>query len=232
MRLTQYLNEITEPTVRYTLENLKKGFERLGKTIQMKKLYEMDDKQAVKLLAKEFADIGVKIVLGKKAGGVRKYVGHGEFGGDYGKGLIVNIEMQPGFSKVFRRFAKEKSMKNFTNHVKNPIFREMLEVISHEIMHADQFLNSKGSAFDPDLIGIEDTYNGNMEDYLKNPLEIEPYAQQAAIDTIRKGHSFFVFLFKSYFPKNSPVLKKFLKKFIYYLELLKTQGDIQPYDKK
>ena len=129
MRLTQYLNEITEPTVRYTLENLKKGFERLGKTIQMKKLYEMDDKQAVKLLAKEFADIGVKIVLGKKAGGVRKYVGHGEFGGDYGKGLIVNIEMQPGFSKVFRRFAKEKSMKNFTNHVKNPIFREMLEVI-------------------------------------------------------------------------------------------------------
>ncbi len=231
MRLQQYIIETTKPTVRYTRQALDKVFQKLQKIITQTNAFDIDDKLALKMLKIAFKDFGVKLEMGGK-GGVRKYTGEGEFGGDYGEGNAWLIKMQPGFSEVFKRFAKEKSMKNFLNPNKNPLFRELLEIISHEVLHADQYINSKTKAFDPDLHGIESTFGGSMEDYLKNPLEIEPYAQQAAVDMIRKGRSFYIGIFRSYFPKNGYIMKRFFKKYQFYLKILKTQGDIQPYNKK
>lgn len=231
MRLKSYINETTSPTVQYTKEALLLAFKKLQRLIKHFDLFDIDDKTALNLLIKSFKNLGVKLEMGKR-GGIRKYLSHGEFGGDYGKDLSWLIQLQPGFSKVFKKFAKEKDMKNFLNPNKNPLFRELLDTMSHEVMHADQFINSKTKAFDPDIIGIESTFGGSIEDYLKNPLEIEPYAQQAAIDMIRKGRSYYIGVFRDLFPKNGIVMKKFYKKYQYYLELLKTQGDIQPYNKK
>jgi len=232
MRLEQYILETTQPTIKYTKEALLLVFKKLQRLMKHFNLFDIDDTTALNLLIKSFKNVGVKLEMGKKAGGVRKYLSHGEFGGNYGKDMPWLIQLQPGFSKVFRRFAKEKDMKNFLSPNKNPLFRELLETMSHEVLHADQYINSKTKAFDPDIIGIESTFSGSIEDYLKNPLEIEPYAQQAAVDMIRKGKSSYIGIFRDLFPKDGIVWRKFLKKYTFYLDILKTQGDIKPYNKK
>ena len=215
MRLQGYLKETTEPTVKMTLEALKIAFDHVKKVMEAAgdKLFDIDDETAVYLMQKGFDQVAVKVELGKKMrGGVRKYLAQGEFGGNYGKDYAWLIQMLPGFSKVFKRFAKEKDWKNFTNHNKNPLFREMLEMVSHEILHSQQALNSAGAAFDPELQGIT-------------------YAQQTAIDMIRKGKSVYIPVMRDLFPPSSKVWKKFIKKHKYYYELLKKQGDIVPLKK-
>jgi len=234
MRLQGYLKETTEPTVKMTLEALKIAFDHVKKVMEAAgdKLFDIDDETAVYLMQKGFDQVAVKVELGKKMrGGVRKYLAQGEFGGNYGKDYAWLIQMLPGFSKVFKRFAKEKDWKNFTNHNKNPLFREMLEMVSHEILHSQQALNSAGAAFDPELQGITSTFTGNQKDYLKHPLELEAYAQQTAIDMIRKGKSVYIPVMRDLFPPSSKVWKKFIKKHKYYYELLKKQGDIVPLKK-
>ena len=234
MRLTQYLNETTEPTVKLTTESVMIAFKKIKQIIEMggDKFFDIDDKVALQIMRSGFDEVGVKLVMGKKKGGVRKYLAQGEFGGEYGKDYAWKIDLLPGFSKVFKRFAKERDWKNFLSPSKNPLFREMVEMLSHEILHSQQALNSAGAAFDAKLQGIDSTWTGNMKEYLKHPLEIETYAQQTAIDMIRKGHSVYIPVIRELFPPSSKVWKKFVKKHKYYLELLKKQGDIQPYDKK
>lgn len=233
MRLQSYLKEITEPTVKLTTQTVEIAFSKIKKIIEMggDKFFDIDDKIALQIMKSGFDDVGVKIVQGKKKGGVRKYLAQGEFGGEYGKDYYWKIDLLPGFSKVFKRFAKERDWKNFMSPSKNPLFREMVEMLSHEILHSQQALNSAGAAFDPELQGITTTWSGNMKDYLKHPLEIETYAQQTAIDMIRKGHSVYIPVIRELFPPSSKVWKKFVKKHKYYLELLKKQGDIKPWSK-
>ena len=234
MRLKQYITETTEPTVRQTTEAVAIAFKKMKQIIEMggDKFFDIDDKVALQIMRSGFDEVGVKLVMGKKKGGVRKYLAQGEFGGEYGKDYAWKIDLLPGFSKVFKRFAKERDWKNFLSPSKNPLFREMVEMLSHEILHSQQALNSAGAAFDANLQGIDSTWTGNMKEYLKHPLEIETYAQQTAIDMIRKGHSVYIPVIRELFPPSSKVWKKFVKKHKYYLELLKKQGDIQPYDKK
>jgi len=233
MRLQSYLNEATEPTVKYTIEALKIAFGKIKQIIEMggDKFFNINDKEALQIMRSGFDDIHVKLDIGKSGKGVRKYLAQGEFGGNYGADYAWKIELLPGFSKVFKRFAKERDWKNFMNHQKNPLFREMVEMLSHEILHSQQALNSAGAAFDPEVQGISSTYNGNMKDYLKHPLEIETYAQQTAIDMIRKGHSVYIPILRDLFPTSSKVWKRFIKKHKYYYELLKKQGDIKPFKK-
>jgi hypothetical protein len=234
MRLRSYLNESTEPTVKNTIEALKIAFSKIKQIIEMggDKFFDIDDKEALQIMRVGFDIIHVKLDIGGKGSkGVRKYLAQGEFGGEYGKDYVWKIEMLPGFSKVFKKFAKEKSWKNFMNHQKNPLFREMTEMLSHEILHSQQALNSAGAAFDPEVQGLSSTYSGNMKDYLAHPLEIEAYAQQTAIDIIRKGTSIYIPVMRDLFPTSSKVWKKYLKKYKYYLELLKKQGDIKSFKK-
>ena len=231
MRLRHYLNETTQPTVNMTIEALKIAFNKILQIMGKVNLFDIDDKTAITLLRKGFDDISVKLEMGKQKGGVRKYLAGGQFGGEYGKDYAWLIKLQPGFSKVFRKFAKEKGMKNFMNHSKNPLFREFVELVSHEILHSQQALNSAGKAFDPEVQGITTTYTGNMKEYLSHPIEIEPYAQQAAIDAIRKGHSVYIATMRDLFPPKSKVWKKFVKKYKFYIEILKKEGDIKPYKK-
>lgn len=233
MRLKGYLKETTQPTVKYTTEAVGIAFSKIKKIIEMggDKFFDIDDKTALMIMRAGFDEIAVKIDIGKKGKGVRKYLAQGEFGGNYGKDYAWKIDMLPGFSKVFKRFVKERDWKNFMSPSKNPLFREMVEMLSHEILHSQQALNSAGAAFDPEIQGITSTYTGNMKEYLKHPLEIETYAQQTAIDMIRKGHSVYIPVIRDLFPPSSKVWKKFVKKHKYYLELLKKQGDIKPWSK-
>ena len=233
MRLQGYLKETTEPTVKNTIAALKIAFGKIKQIIEMggDKFFDIDDKIALQIMRAGFDEISVKLEIGKGGKGVRNYLAQGEFGGNYGKDYAWKIEMLPGFSKVFKKFAKERDWKNFMNHQKNPLFREMVEMLSHEILHSQQALNSAGAAFDPEVQGIESTYTGNMKEYLKHPLEIETYAQQTAIDMIRKGHSIYITTMRDLFPTSSKVWKKFVKKHKYYYELLKKQGDIKPFKK-
>ena len=233
MRLQIYLNESTEPTVKYTIEALKIAFSKIKQIIEMggDKFFDIDDKEALQIMRVGFDEVHVKLDIGKSGPGVRKYLADGEFGGNYGKDYVWKIEMLPGFSKVFKKFAKEKDWKNFMNHQKNPLFREMVEMLSHEILHSQQALNSAGKAFDPEVQGISSTYTGNMKEYLAHPLEIETYAQQTAIDMIRKGESVYITVMRDLFPTSSKIWKKFVKKHKYYYELLKKQGDIKPFKK-
>jgi hypothetical protein len=231
MRLKGYLKETTQPTVKMTIDALTIAFSKIQQIMGQVNLFDIDDKTAINLLRKGFDDISVKLEMGKQKGGVRKYLAGGEFGGQYGKDYAWLIKLLPDFSKVFRKFAKERGMKNFMSHSKNPLFREFVELVSHEILHSQQALNSAGRAFDPEVQGITSTYTGNMKEYLKNPLEIEPYAQQAAIDAIRKGHSVYIATMRDLFPPKSKVWKKFVKKYKFYMEILKKEGDIKPYKK-
>lgn len=231
MRLKGYLTETTQPTVKMTIDALKIAFRKILQIMGQVDLFDIDDKTALTLLRKGFDDISIKLEIVKSKGGVRKYLAGGEFGGDYGKDYAWLIKLLPGFSKVFKKFAKEKGKREFMDHNKNPLFREFVELVSHEILHSQQALNSAGAAFDPELQGISSTYTGNMKEYLKNPLEIEPYAQQAAIDVIRKGGSIYIQTMRELFPIKSKVWKKFVKKYKFYIEILKKEGDIKPYKK-
>jgi hypothetical protein len=233
MRLKGYLKETTQPTVKMTIDALKIAFGKIKQIIEMggDKFFDVDDKVALQIMRSGFDEVAVKLEMGKQKGGVRKYLAGGEFGGDYGKDYAWLIKLQPDFSKVFRKFAKERGMKNFMSHTKNPLFREMVELVSHEILHSQQALNSAGAAFDPEVQGITQTYTGNMKDYLKHPIELEAYAQQSAIDAIRKGQSVYIATMRDLFPPKSKIWKRFVKKYQFYMEILKKEGDIKPYKK-
>ena len=230
MRLQRYLTEITDPSVDMAIESLKLVFNNIRGMLTKFDLFDVDDHLAMKMLKNGFNGIGVKLEMGGKRG-TRKYVVGGEFGGNYGGNYHWLIKMKPGFSEVFKKFATSRGWKYLEDPRRNPLMRELVEILSHEILHTKQALGSGGAAFDPELQGMTSTYTGNMKDYLKNPLEIEPYAQQAAMDTIRKGEKNSPILknYRSLFPSGSKVLKKFLKKYAYYLTILKKEGEIESF---
>jgi len=230
MKLQLYLTEITQPTVKMTTEVLTNVFKIIRSIFERYDLFDINDDLALRLMKHPFDTAGIKLVMGDKKGN-RKYISSGEFGGNYGGDYAWLIKMKPGFSKVFKRFATSRGWKYLEDPVKNPLFRELVEILSHEILHTQQALGSNGAAFDPEIQKMKSTYSGSYEDYLKHPLEIEAYAQQAAIDTIRKGekNSPVFQAYKEYFPKGSNILKKFLKKYSFYLSALKKEGDIKSY---
>lgn len=231
MKLRKYLKEATEPSVDMATEGIKLVFDNIRKILTHADVFDVDDDLALRLLRKGFDEFGVKLEMGGKRGSSRKYVSGAQFGGKYGGDYHWLIQMKPGFSKVFKKFATPRGWKYLTDPSKNPLFRELVEVLSHEIIHTKQALGSGGAAFDPEVQGIEATFTGNVKDYLKHPLEIEPHAQQAAIDTIRMGEKNSPTLknYKTLFPSGSNVLKKFLKKYKFYLDILQKQGDIKSY---
>jgi hypothetical protein len=231
MRLKRHLKEATEPTVDMATKSLEHVFEKIRSIFSKVDLFDLDDNLALKILRSGFDNVGVKLEMGRKKGS-RKYIENAEFGGKYGGDYNWLIRMKPGFSKVFKKFATPRGWKLLEDPNKNPLLRELIEVLSHEIIHTKQAIDSSGAAFDPEIQGIDTTFSGNIKDYLKHPLEIEPHAQQAAIDTIRMGadKSPIIKNYKALFPPGSKVMKTFLKKYAFYLTALKAQGDIKPYN--
>ena len=117
MRLKQYLNEKTEPTVKLAIEAVGEAFSDIANIMSKMKgqLFDIDDETALTLLKRVFDRQKVKIELHKSKRGTRKYVADGEFGGEYGGEYVWRIRMLTGFSKVFKKFAKERGMRDFLN---------------------------------------------------------------------------------------------------------------------
>ena len=231
MKLKRYLIEITAPSVDMATQVLEVVFKDVRSLLTKIDAFDIDDHMALKILKTGFDKVGVKLEMGSDLKSVKKYISSAEFGGKYGSDYHWLIKMKPGFSDIFKRFATSKGWKYMENPTKNPLMRELVDTLSHEILHTKQALGSGGAAFDPELQGMQSTYTGNLKDYLKNPIEIEPFAQQAAIDTIRMGekNSPIIKNYKSSFPSGSKTLKKFLKKYSLYLIQLKKEGDITPF---
>jgi len=135
--------------------------------------------------------------------------------------LFVVVEYVPGFSKYFKRFAKEGKYENFFSITKNDFFRVLAQLVSHEYRHYFQGISSKMKSFktgsDPSKIGFKD--------YYKSPHEIDAFALQAAIQSIAKNDSDVISQYYYYFSEADPkIWKKFLKKTRSFVSDLKKRG--------
>jgi hypothetical protein len=233
MRLKQYLVEITTPTVKDAIYGLMPIFKRINTVLKKYKIYNMTDTEAVDILNSAFKEASINVKIATSKGDRRKkYVSGAEYGGYYGPNINFRVFLKKGFSKVFRRFAKENKLDVFYNPNENPLFREIAEALAHELIHMKQDISSKGKAFELKPGEAESTFTGNIIEYFKHPLEIEAYAQEAAIEMLRRGESNVAGTYKELFNNKSSIYKEFFKKFAYYRKQLEKEGVIKKYINK
>jgi len=107
-------------------------------------------------------------------------------GAEISQELEINLHYVPGFSKYFKRFAKENKYSDFFDIAKNQFFRGFAEVLVHEYRHKFQFKASKNKAYDQIIKPDEEAWK---ELYTKDKHELDAFALQSAVQLLRTGKS-------------------------------------------
>jgi len=131
------------------------------------------------------------------------------------------VDYVPGYSKYFKRFAKEGKFHDFFDIAKNQFFRGLAEVLAHEYRHKFQSLASSHKSFKvqalPDVIG--------WEKYRSNKHELDAFALQSAIQILRTGKSIVLNQYQGTFQgKDKKTWNRFLKKTNANIKKLKSAG--------
>lgn len=217
MRFRRYLTEITKSPFKELASNMRDDLSGLYDRLK-KKNWVFTDNELASIMQDELA--GTRFIIGPR-GGRKKYVTSGEFNANDQK-MPWKIELTQGVSKFFRRFAKEEKKSVFLDVNKNAFIRELLSVMTHEIIHAFQMISSKGKAFIKPY-----PKNFTNVQYFKDPLEIEAWAHDAALELVRTRESEIVSLYMMMFKTQEPkVWKKFMKKVVFYVQDIKKSGII------
>ena len=215
MRFKQYINEITKPTVSKTKKMIESHMAEMFRILN-KNNWIMNDNAIVSMLTSMFKKDGILFILGKGKDRHSKYI---EGGNIAAEGLLIMIIVSPGVGKAFKQFAKPKRQQIFYDIDKNEFFRNLLDAISHELLHKRQFKASKGKSFEmsPESSKYE------FINYLKDPVEMEAFAQMAAVEMKRFGVSktFDNLLNAFTLVKDMKAKNRFIKKVIKYVEKLK-----------
>lgn len=96
--------------------------------------------------------------------------------------VTITFEVNMNTDKYFRRFAKEHKKNQFFDIKKNQFYKELLELMSHEITHQLQF--QKG-----DIDAFIDSSDEELGSYLSRKWEIDSFAIQAALEIINGDRS-------------------------------------------
>lgn len=128
-------------------------------------------------------------------------------------------EIEVGLSKkagrYFRKFSRVEKKNHFFDIMKNDFIAILISYLTHELRHYQQFQKSGKNPSTDGKTGF---------DYLSNPSEVDAYAQQAAIETLKGGQSNTVKMFFAYTEidkndtadekrKKKNLRKRFLKKY-------------------
>ena len=215
MRLQKVLNEAAE--LQIVIKDIESKMHELYRILK-KHGFQMTDEQLEKTLDSIFKDKGINFYIGKKRGAHYTPLIDGAA---IHPDLDIEVELVPGFSQFFRRFAKEGKFQQFFNVGKNQFFYSLAEILSHEYRHLFQTLKSKGKMFktatNPEYVGYSE--------YKKTPAELDAFALQAAIQHIRTGKSIVVKEYAQMFSKDDPkVWQKFLKKADAQVKKIKKRG--------
>jgi len=131
------------------------------------------------------------------------YISGGIFDWDTKK---IHIHLTNKLNDYLRRFAREDKQSNYFDVKKNMFYKELLEVLSHEIVHTFQYQVAHLKPF-------EQITPDDMGGYLSRQVEIDAYALHAAIQIINSDRSS---IWDSYekFYSNGDIDKKQYKKFV------------------
>lgn len=207
MRLKQYINETTKTTVVKSKIIIQKHLPEIMKEFE-KENWIISDKKAIDIINKYFKRDNIEFelieerIIGKSskniAGGVA-----------YSNG--ITIYPVKGFAETFRRYAKPDKKEDFLNTATNKFFGEIHSILTHELIHIDQYELAKGKMPKKEI----DT--DKTKEYLSDKQEIEAFAQQAALEIARKGKSNIITRYKNEFKPTDKVWKRFMKKFFFYM---------------
>ena len=137
----------------------------------------------------------------------------------------IEIEVNPKTDEYFRRFAKEKSQKFFFDSKKNQFYKELYEILSHEIVHKIQ--HTKAGRLEPFKENVDDESEGG---YVSAQVEIDAFALQAALEIIHGDRSAIWDTYSGHKAKGeitSKVYNKFMKKVYTNIRELKKLGMTQ-----
>lgn len=211
MKLKRYIKEITDPTVEKAKKVIEYNIPKLY-NILFKKSFNISTHAFVGILNNLFKNNKIKFELAPV--GIRKRYRYIVAGYMFIDGRIqIDICNNKNTGKFFRRFAQEGKKDDFFNIERNEFFKELLSILSHEMIHIEQFKKAGKKGW------LE---SGESEkEYLGDPQELEAHAQDAAIEIIRRGTSYTIERYFASFTMKDAILRKFLKKTAYYCVKLK-----------
>jgi len=216
MRLKRYIIEITDPTIKRARRAIENNMVELYRILS-KKGWNVDTKMVVKIMDGLFKRYNIRFKLDKK--GVKsstQFLTRGYFFTHDGR-IEVYIDDDPKTGKFFRRFAGSDKYDIFFDVGRNAFLRNLLDFLSHEIIHREQ-LNKAGISF---INSFNITDDSAGEDYLSDHFEIEAFAQDAAIQIVRGKSPTIMKIYFDYFDIKDSTMKKFLKKVTQYVAKLK-----------
>ena len=203
MRFKKHLNEISRPTIKDAVRLINKHLGEIGRRLE-KNGWKVTDKNLVKILNAVFNRDGVRFKLNTRGvKSIGRFITSGFIWGNPNEKILIVI--QPGSGDYFRRFAKPNKRQNFFEILKNEFFSQLHGTLSHELIHITQSIVSRSKS-------VQKTQND--DEYLSDPEEIEAFAQDAATELIRIGHSKTWNLYRFNFKPDNPTYRKFIKKMI------------------
>ena len=206
MRLSNYITEITEPTVTPAIGLIHSAMPELYRILS-KHNWDVTDEMFIKILNGVFKKHKIMFDLNIGRASIKKFIGWGGY--ILGGKVIVNINPFKA-SKYLRRFAKKGKYSDFFSISKNQFLGDLFDVLAHEYIHAMQDFKSKGKFV---IYGDDE----KDKDYLSDKNEVEAFAQQAAIELTRFGKSETIRRYMATFDENSPIYKRFFKRLYFYI---------------
>jgi hypothetical protein len=148
----------------------------------------------------------IKFQLSTHKASLGRFLSYALYDFDYQK---IIIEINPKTSDYLRRFAKEKSQKFFFDPKKNQFYKEMFEILTHELVHKAQHMKAGSLEAFGEEVTDDDT------GYFSRKVEIDSFALQAALQVIHGDRSTIWDLYTQH--KSDGIItdktyKKFMKK--------------------
>lgn len=148
----------------------------------------------------------IKFDVNKQTSSLGRFLSYAVYDFEYGK---IIIEINPKTNEYLRRFAKEKSQKFFFDPKKNQFYKEMFEILTHELVHKAQHIKAGSLEAFGEEVTDDDT------GYFSRKVEIDSFALQAALEIIHSDRSVIWDLYSAH--KSSGIItdrtyNKFMKK--------------------
>jgi len=210
MRLQKHLNEITEPTVTPVKELITSAMPELYRILS-KHNWNVTDEMVIKIFNGVFKKYDMKFDLSLRKVNVGRLIGWGQYETNNKTTLFVTPFKT---SKYFQRFAKKGKYSDFFDIRKNEFLRNVCRVLAHEYIHAIQNYKSKGKF----IIGYTGLDASTEAEYLSSHIELDPHAQDAAIEIKEIGTSKTLKRYENAFEPTDKPYKEFLKKLYFYID--------------
>ena len=214
MRFKQYINEITKPTIKNAIRMVNKRLGEIGRVFE-KNGWQISDTALIKTLNAAFKNDNLYFSFDKRGAlSLGRHITSAfTFDNPH---LPIVIKVKQGSSSYFRRFTKPGKRENFFKIQNNEFFKELTTILAHELIHVTQNIVSRGKSFGPD----EFDPNADKDIYLSDPMELDAFAQGAAIELLDRGESNIMKDYQDSFETNHPTYKKFIKKLYKYIRAI------------